>query len=113
MIGPQHTRTLCAWHRRAAAVRTMLWRWRVGVALASFIPSSTAAVTPSAGQPGTITIDADSVVTELPPEMSGAGCGIEYLNHEIDGGLYSQLVLDESFEYAYNARASPSSGSRG
>ena len=51
----------------------------------------------------TIKIDAGAVVTELPPEMSGAGCGIEYLNHEINGGLYSQLILDESFEYSYNA----------
>ena len=50
-----------------------------------------------------IAIDATDIVARLPVEMSGAGCGIEYLNHEINGGLYSQLITDESFENKYNA----------
>eukprot|EP01045_Picozoa_sp_COSAG04_P030073 COSAG04_NODE_5117_length_1731_cov_1.189951_3_plen_344_part_01 len=48
-------------------------------------------------------VDASALVTDLPVEMSGAGCGIEYLNHEINGGLYSQMVSDESFENLHNA----------
>eukprot|EP01051_Picozoa_sp_SAG22_P021994 SAG22_NODE_5089_length_1089_cov_0.812121_2_plen_224_part_01 len=52
---------------------------------------------------GAISVDAAAVVAVLPAEMSGAGCGIEYLNHEIDGGLFAQMVADESFELPPNA----------
>ena len=70
----------------------------LSVLLALLLPRPAAAT-------AAIKIDAAcaAIVAELPPEMSGAGCGIEYLNHEIDGGLYSQLILDESFEYSFNA----------
>ena len=67
------------------------------VAADDLLPSAAARTT------GTIAVDSSALVTELPVEMSGAGCGIEYLNHEINGGLYSQLILDESFEYRLNA----------
>ena len=50
-----------------------------------------------------LTIDASTVLTELSPAMNGAGCGIEFIEHEIVGGIDSQLVVDESFEYARNA----------
>lgn len=49
------------------------------------------------------TIHIGGVVTEVPPEMNGAGCGIEFIEHEIYGGLSSQLVVGESFEEPFNA----------
>lgn len=49
-----------------------------------------------------ISVDAGAVITQLPPEMNGAGCGIEFIEHEIVGGLDPQLVVDEGFEYPHN-----------
>ena len=49
------------------------------------------------------TIHIGGVVTEVPVEMNGAGCGIEFIEHEIYGGLSSQLVVGESFEEPFNA----------
>jgi len=48
---------------------------------------------------GQATLDADAAVTvaELSPWM-GRGAGLEDANHEITGGLWSQLVWGESFE---------------
>ena len=64
--------------------------------------TATADTRSTAAADGVISIDASAVETILPAEMSGAGCGIEYLNHQIDGGLFSQMVADESFELPLN-----------
>ena len=45
-----------------------------------------------AGAGNVLTIDASTVLTELGPAMNGAGCGIEFIEHEIVGGIDSQLV---------------------
>ena len=42
-------------------------------------------------------------VTALPMEMNGAGCGIEYIEHQIYGGLYTQMIVGESFEEPFNS----------
>jgi hypothetical protein len=80
-----------------------LCSWRTKAALLVAESGQEAGGDTNSGRSGIIVVDGHSVVTVLPKEMSGAGCGIEYLNHEINGGLYSQLILDESFEYAFNA----------
>eukprot|EP01052_Picozoa_sp_SAG31_P026526 SAG31_NODE_2410_length_5752_cov_3.904803_3_plen_1028_part_00 len=55
------------------------------------------------GSADTIRVHVDDVVTEVPVEMNGGGCGIEFIEHEIYGGLSSQLVVGESFEEPFNA----------
>ena len=57
----------------------------------------------AAAAPSAIRVRADAVVTELPEAMNGGGCGIEFIEHEIMGGLDSQLVVGESFEEPHNA----------
>ena len=70
--------------------------------LVHFVAATWAAlVAESMGQINTIHIG--GVVTEVPVEMNGAGCGIEFIEHEIYGGLSSQLVVGESFEEPFNA----------
>jgi hypothetical protein len=56
----------------------------------------------SSGSRSSNIIKVGEVVTEVPAEMNGAGCGIEYIEHEIYGGLSSQLVVGESFEEPHN-----------
>ena len=51
----------------------------------------------------TLTVNASDILVKLPPSMNGGGCGIEFIEHEIYGGLYSQMLLDESFEQVANA----------
>ena len=44
----------------------------------------------------TVTIDTSVKTATITPHMTG--CGLEDINHELNGGLYSQMVMDESFE---------------
>ncbi|BBO34641.1 family 16 glycoside hydrolase [Lacipirellula parvula] len=60
----------------------------------------------SLAQPATIRIDAAKEIHRLSPLLSGA-C-IEDVNHEIYGGLYSQMIFGESFQEP--ALASPIEG---
>ncbi len=48
------------------------------------------------GSPARITIRADQVLNRITPWMTGS-C-IEDVNHEVYGGIYSQMVFGESFE---------------
>ena len=74
----------------------MVWRG-IGLAL---VPLAALARAVSSN---TIGVDMSAVVTELPEAMNGGGCGIEFIEHEIMGGFYSQLVVGESFEEPHNA----------
>jgi hypothetical protein len=48
-----------------------------------------------------VTVDTSVKGPTITPHMTG--CGLEDINHELNGGLYSQMVLDESFETTTNA----------
>jgi hypothetical protein len=48
-----------------------------------------------------VTVNTSANVATITPHMTG--CGLEDINHELNGGLYSQMVLDESFETTTNA----------
>src|SRR4051812_16093778 len=74
---------------RSDAMRVGLWVTAV-CTLALAIPA--AAAEPDA----TITVRADRVVHAISPHTTGA-C-IEDVNHEIYGGIYSQMVFGESFQ---------------
>ena len=73
--------------------------WRCFALLAAAFLSLVA----GANDPNLLYVDVTDILHELPAEMNGAGCGIEFIEHEIYGGLYSQLVVGESFEEAHNA----------
>lgn len=51
---------------------------------------------PAAAQEATIAVRADKVLHRLSPYLTGA-C-LEDVNHEVYGGLYSQMVFGESFQ---------------
>ena len=53
-------------------------------------------VAASTGSDQTLVISLDNLTHRVSPDMTG--CGLENINHEIYGGLYSQLLWDESFE---------------
>lgn len=55
----------------------------------------------ASGEPVTIRIDASRELHRLSPWLAGA-C-IEDVNHEIYGGLYSQMIFGESFQEPVNA----------
>ena len=50
----------------------------------------------AAGQEGTIRVDAGAAGRPVSPWLTGA-C-IEDVNHEIYGGIYSQMIFGESFQ---------------
>lgn len=75
---------------RTAASRTRSVTSIVAGVLAAIFAASASA------QPVTITIDPSKVTHELTPYMTGV-C-LEDVNHEIYGGLYSQMIYGESFQ---------------
>ena len=66
--------------------------WFVGCALATLLAVHAGA----APEDSTLHVDASRVVNHVTPWMYGS-C-IEDVNHEIYGGLYSQMIFGESFE---------------
>ena len=66
-------------------------------------PLDHAAAYPQQGNGNTIEVAFDEPITEVPVAMNEGGCGIEFIEHEIYGGLYSQLVVGESFEEPHNS----------
>lgn len=64
---------------------------------------------PSAALSTTLDVDAALTVAEVTPYM-GRGAGLEDANHEVTGGLWSQMVWGESFEEPPNADGVSSRG---
>ena len=68
----------------------------IPLAAAVFTAVFTAACAAAAEPPATLHVHADRVVGQITPY--GLGACIEDVNHEIYGGLYSQMVFGESFQ---------------
>ena len=64
---------------------------------------------PKPTQQTTLGVDADLTVSSVSPWM-GRGAGLEDANHEITGGLWSQMLWGESFEEPANADGVSSRG---
>src|SRR5579859_4321899 len=66
--------------------------------LAAFLSSACA-------QDAQITVQADQVINHVSPNMATGAC-LEDVNHEIYGGLYSQMIFGESFQEPGTSAAS-------
>lgn len=70
---------------------------RIGISLiVCVLLAATSSITTAADEQASITIHADKVLHTLSRHLTGA-C-IEDVNHEIYGGLYSQMIFGESFQ---------------
>ncbi len=63
--------------------------------IAVFFPF--ACSSPASAQPAQIQINASRVINSVSPYL-GTGACLEDVNHEVYGGIYSQMIFGESFQ---------------